>query len=280
MNGIIVVNKEKDYTSRDIVNILNKEFNTKKIGHTGTLDPIATGVLVICIGKYTKLVDKITCYDKEYIATIKLGIKTDTLDITGNVIERDDNTSVDKNVLINTLNSFLGKSMQEVPSYSAVKINGKKLYEYARNSEEVELPKREINISEIELIDVNNDEITFRVVVSKGTYIRSLIRDICSSLGVLGTMSSLKRTRQGMFNINESYSLEDIKNNNFKLKTVEDIFLYPHYKLNDEEYFKVSNGVPLKINSFDSYLMLEYEGKVIAIYKNCDGVFKSYFRLI
>ena len=125
MNGILVINKESGYTSRDVVNILNKELHTKKIGHTGTLDPLATGVLVVCIGKYTKLVDKITCYDKEYIATIKLGIKTDTLDITGNILESTNNISVDKEVVINTLNSFLGSSMQEVPKYAAVKINGK-----------------------------------------------------------------------------------------------------------------------------------------------------------
>ena len=149
MNGIIVVNKESDYTSRDVINILNKTFNTKKIGHTGTLDPLATGVLVVCVGKYTKLVDKLTSYDKEYIATIKLGIKTDTLDITGNVLEENYNINLNEQEVINILNSFLGSSIQEVPKYAAVKVNGKKLYEYARNNEEINLPKREIQISDI-----------------------------------------------------------------------------------------------------------------------------------
>jgi tRNA pseudouridine55 synthase len=279
MNGILVVNKEKDYTSRDIVNILNKKFKTKKIGHTGTLDPMATGVLVICMGKYTKLVDKITCYDKEYIATIKLGISTDTLDITGNIIEENDKVIVDNQVLINTLNSFLGKSIQEVPKYAAVKVNGKKLYEYARSGEEVILPKREIEISEIELLENKPGEITFRAVVSKGTYIRSLIRDICASLGVLGTMSTLKRTRQGIFKISNTYNLEDIEKDNYELLTVDDIFNYPHYILNDEEYKKVSNGVPLKIKSDDCYLCMEYDKKVISIYQNEGNIFKSYFKL-
>jgi len=179
MNGVLVINKESSYTSRDVINVLNKKLGTKKMGHTGTLDPIATGVLVVCIGKYTKLVDKITSYDKEYIATIQLGIRTDTLDTTGKVLEESPILDVDNQVLIHTLESFLGVSLQEVPKYAAVKVNGKKLYEYARNNEEIDLPKRKIEVKEIELLSMVNDEATFRVVVSKGTYIRSLIRDIC-----------------------------------------------------------------------------------------------------
>lgn len=279
MNGLIVINKPENYTSRDVVNILNKKFGTKKIGHTGTLDPLATGVLVICLGKYTKLVDKITCYDKEYVATIKLGLSTDTLDITGNFLEENDKQIVDNKLLIDTLNSFLGHSMQEVPKYAAVKINGKKLYEYAREGIEVELPKREIEISEIELLENRQGEITFRVVVSKGTYIRSLIRDICDSLGVLGTMSRLTRVRQGMFTLDNAVSLQDIDNNNYNLLTIDEIFDYPYYKLNNEEYFKVSNGVPLRINKEDLYLMMEYEGKILAIYKLDGDVYKPYFML-
>jgi tRNA pseudouridine55 synthase len=277
MNGILVINKEKDYTSRDVVNILNKKFMTKKIGHTGTLDPMATGVLVVCLGKYTKLVDKITCYDKEYIATIKLGILTDTLDITGNVIKKNDKKIVDNQVLINTLNSFLGPSIQEVPIYSAVKVNGKKLYEYARSGEQVVLPK--IEIKEIELLENKNGEITFRTIVSKGTYIRSLIRDICDSLGVLGVMSSLIRTRQGNFKISDAYKLKEIENDNYKLLKIEDIFSYQHYELSDDEYKKVSNGAFLKINLNDEYLFMEYKKEIIAIYKKYNDVFKTFFRL-
>lgn len=279
MNGIVVINKETGLTSRDVVNQLNKQLNTKKIGHTGTLDPLATGVLVICIGKYTKLVDKITCYDKEYIATIKLGVRTDTLDSTGKIVEINDKVMVDNQVLKNTLNSFLGKSIQEVPKYAAIKINGKKLYEYARNNEKVELPKREIEISDIELLEKKKDEIKFRVVVSKGTYIRSLIRDICEKLNVIGTMSNLKRTRQGMFTIENSYSLTDVKKGNFSVLKVEDIFPYTHYILNDEEYKKVKNGVPILLNKEDGYLFMEYKNQIIAIYKNFEEVYKPYFML-
>ncbi len=279
MNGIIIINKPTSYTSRDIINILNKKFNTKKIGHTGTLDPLATGVLVICIGKYTKLVEKITAYQKEYIATIKLGIKTDTLDTTGKILEKDDNINVDNQVLINTLNSFLGESMQEVPIYSAVKINGKKLYEYARNKKNIKLPKRKIKIKEIELISNINGEITFRTLVSKGTYIRSLIRDICNSLNVLGSMSSLIRTKQGSFDINNSYSLEDINNNNYELLTVKQIFNYPIHNLNEYEYQKVKNGNPLALNFQNEYLILDYQEKTIAIYHLENNIYKSYFML-
>jgi len=279
MNGVLVINKPKDYTSRDVVNVLNKKLKTKKIGHTGTLDPMATGVLVICIGKYTKLVDKITSYDKEYIATIKLGVSTDTLDITGEVLKEDDNVVVDNKLLIDTLNSFLGRSMQKVPKYAAVKINGKKLYEYARAGEEIELPKREIEISDIELLENKLGEIKFRAVVSKGTYIRSLIRDICDKLGVLGTMSELTRSRQGVFTLDDAQTLQNVDNEGYKLLTIDDIFNYPHYKLNNEEYFKVTNGVPLKINKDDAFLMMEYENKTIAIYKWDNGVYKMYFML-
>ena len=150
MNGILVVNKPDNYTSRDVVNIIGGILKTKKIGHTGTLDPIATGVLVVCIGNTTKLCELLTSEYKEYIATIKLGIKTDTLDTTGTIIETKD-YNVSKNQIKEVLNTFLGTSIQTTPIYSAVKVNGKKLYEYAREGIQVELPKREINITNIEL---------------------------------------------------------------------------------------------------------------------------------
>lgn len=279
MNGIIVINKESGCTSRDVINSLNKEFHIKRIGHTGTLDPLATGVLVVCIGKYTKLVDKITSLSKEYVATIKLGIETDTLDSTGNILAKNNKTVVDKQLLINTLHSFLGKSIQEVPKYAAVKVQGKKLYEYARNNEEVVLPKREIEITDIELLENDKGSIKFRVVVSKGTYIRSLIRDICNKLDVLGTMSSLIRTRQGDFLLEDAYAINDVKKGNYRLLTIEDIFSYPYYELNEEEYFKVKNGRVFTIDKTDSYLFMRYHGEVVAIYTLDENLYKVYFML-
>ena len=265
MNGILVVNKEKDYTSRDVVNILTKELNTKKIGHTGTLDPLATGVLVVCIGKYTKLVSEITSYDKEYIAQIKLGIKTDTGDITGNVLE-EKKFNITEDDITKVLNSFLGKIVQTVPKYSAVKINGKKLYEYARNNEDIELPKREIEVKKIELINYTDDIIQFKTTVSKGTYIRSLIEDICEKLNTVGTMNNLQRTKQGYFNIEDSYYLEDIKNNNYKLVDIEKILNYKTYDLSKKEYEKVINGCKMNFNINDEKVFLKYLGDIIAIY--------------
>ena len=270
MNGILVVNKEPNMTSRDVVNILTKFFNTKKIGHTGTLDPIAEGVLVICLGKYTKLCDLLTSKYKEYIATIKLGIKTDTSDITGTVIEKKD-FNITKEQIIEVLNSFKGESLQQVPIYSAVKVKGKKLYEYAREGKEVELPTRNINITSIELISFNNDEIVFKTTVSKGTYIRSLIEDICTKLNTVGTMSKLVRTKQGEFSIEKSYTLEDIKNNNYKLLSLEEVLKDMESIDIDENLLKpVNNGAVINKIFKGDMACLKYDNKILAIYKTYD----------
>ncbi len=279
MNGILVINKEKNYTSRDVVNILTKIFSTKKIGHTGTLDPLATGVLVICIGRYTKLVSEITSYDKEYVAEIKLGIKTDTGDITGSIIDKK-NYEITKEQINKVLKSFLGKSIQTVPKYSAVKINGKKLYEYARNNEIIELPKREIEVKNIELLNFENDIIEFKTTVSKGTYIRSLIEDICESLGTVGTMNNLKRTKQGCFDIINSYSIEDVKNKKYNLVDIEKILNYPVYNLKEEELKKVLNGAKIQLNDiYSNKVILKYSGEIIAIYQKEFDIFKPYIML-
>ena len=216
MQGAIIVNKAPNMTSRDVINILNKKFNTKSIGHTGTLDPIAEGVLVCLIGKYTKLTDILINHDKEYIASFKLGILTDTLDITGKIL-KEEKINLTKEENQKTILSFKGTYNQEVPIYSAVKINGKKLYEYARNNEEITLPKREVNIYDIELLNIDNECLTIKTKVSKGTYIRSLIRDIGLKLNTNATMTKLIRTKLDKFTIEESYTLEDIQNDNYKI---------------------------------------------------------------
>ena len=250
---IINVCKEKNMTSRDVVNIISKHLHTKKVGHTGTLDPLATGVLIVCTNHDTKLVDILTSKNKEYIATMRLGIQTDTGDITGNIIKRA-TYKVTKDQIIKVLNNFLGSSTQTVHIYSAVKINGKKLYEYARNGEEVTLPTREINISSIELLDYHDDLIKFKVTVSKGTYIRSLIEDIGKTLQTVATMEDLVRTKQGNYKIEDSYTLEDIKNDNYKPIPLNIVLKdYHTYNLNATEYFKVKNGSKmLEINTDDN----------------------------
>ncbi|CCY89488.1 tRNA pseudouridine synthase B [Mycoplasma sp. CAG:956] len=273
---IINVCKEKNMTSRDVVNIISKHLHTKKVGHTGTLDPLATGVLIVCTNHDTKLVDILTSKNKEYIATMRLGIQTDTGDITGNIIKRA-TYKVTKDQIIKVLNNFLGSSTQTVPIYSAVKINGKKLYEYARNGEEVTLPTREINISNIELLDYHDDLIKFKVTVSKGTYIRSLIEDIGKTLQTVATMEDLVRTKQGNYKIEDSYTLEDIKNDNYKPIPLNIVLKdYHTYNLNATEYFKVKNGSKMLLNIDDKIVTLLYNNKPIALYRKENDIYRVY----
>ena len=275
----MVINKPKGVTSRDIVNEVSKILKTKKIGHTGTLDPIATGVLVLTINKATKLSEIITSEEKVYQAEVILGIKTDTLDITGNILE-ECNTNYTKEEIVNTLNSFIGTYNQEVPIYSAVKINGKKLYEYARNKEKVTLPKRMvtikyINLDEINYID-NKTVFKFTCKVSKGTYIRSLINDIATKLNTIGTMKNLVRIEQGNFNIKDSYTLEDIKNNNYKIIPIKEALKdYFTVKVDDKLKFKVMNGQILD-DIYNQEYVLFVDDDVIALYKNEKNKLKPY----
>ena len=274
MNGIIIINKELGYTSRDIVNIVSKELGTKKVGHTGTLDPMASGVLVLCVGNALKVCEMLTNHDKEYIAGITLGIETDTLDLEGNVISTKD-VDIDKEVIMDVVNSFKGTYMQEVPKYSAVKVNGKKLYEYARKNIFVELPKKEVTIDEISVIDdivydAGKVHFTIKCKVSKGTYIRSLVRDIGIKLGVPSVMSSLIRTKLGKFDIEDAVNLDDIKNGSYKLLNVMDAFPdILRIKVSDDIAFKVKNGVVLdKFFDEEMAFILDKDGNLLAIYHN------------
>ena len=272
-NGILVIKKDKGYTSRDVVNIISKEFGTKKVGHNGTLDPLATGVLVICLNRYTKLNELLSSNVKEYIAEVTLGIKTDTLDIEGTLLEEKE-TFVNKEDLKKTLKKYETTYEQEVPIYSAVKVNGKKLYEYARSGEKVILPKKKVTIKKIELLDFNENKFTFKCLVSKGTYIRSLIRDILNDLGVIGTMSNLTRTKQGVFDIENSYSLEDVRNGNYKLLLVKDVLDINKITVSDELKFKILNGNKVKGNYSDKVLFLDEDGRELAIYKKDNDDYK------
>ena len=258
-------------TSRDVVNKICKIFNTKKVGHTGTLDPLATGVLAVAINKGLKIVDEITSYDKEYEAEVLLGINTDTLDITGNILEeRKVDITVDE--IDKVLASFIGDYHMLVPKYSSIKVNGKKLYEYARNNEEVEIPFRDVKvfelsrISDIEKID---DRVSFKIrcKVSKGTYIRSLIRDISNRLGTIGTMKELKRTKQGDFDIKDSYTLRDIENDNYRLLSIKSVLKMPFIEVTDDIINLVKNGNKIDNNYKFDEICFTKNGEVIAIYK-------------
>lgn len=266
MDGILIVNKEKNMTSRDVVNKVSKILGTKKIGHTGTLDPMAEGVLVLAIGKCLKIVDDLTALNKEYEAEITLGIETDTLDITGNII-KEENKKIDADVLDKVLKSFIGKYDMQVPIYSAIKVNGKKLYEYARNNEEVKLPIKEVYINDLKRIsDIKDNKFLITCDVSKGTYIRSLIRDIGKELNIPCTMSKLVRLKQGKFDIKNSYSLSEIEKNEYKLLTMEECIDLPIIEIDDFLYNKVKHGSKLQNRyEYDKFCFM-YNKKVVAIY--------------
>lgn len=212
MDGIIIVNKTKGCTSHDVVNKVKKIVN-KKVGHTGTLDPLATGVLPLLIGKGTLCSKYLINHDKVYEVSLKLGISTDTMDAEGKITEEQ---NVDEKIFVKenvekVLSSFIGKQEQIPPIYSAIKVAGKKLYEYARKGEKVEIPKREIEIYNIELIGINkvSKELEFKVSCSKGTYIRSLCTDIAKKLGTIGYMSGLERLQVGEFKIENAIKIDE-----------------------------------------------------------------------
>lgn len=275
MNGLLLVNKQSNITSSDVVIKVRKLLNIKKVGHTGTLDPLAEGLLILTVGNATRIQELITEKDKEYIATMKLGIKTDTYDTEGKII---DQKEVPNNLNIEeVLNSYIKKYNQEVPIYSSIKVNGKKLYEYARENIEVELPKREVEIKDIKLLSINNNEVTFKCLVSKGTYIRSLINDIGNTLGTYATMTKLIRTKIDNFSLDNSYTLEDIEKGNYKLISIEEILDYPKIEIDDNLYKKISNGVVLDntYNIKDKVLFI-YNSNVKAIYYNDNNKLKVY----
>lgn len=270
MNGILVVNKEKNMTSRDVVNEVCKKLNTRHIGHTGTLDPIATGVLVLGVNDGCKIIDLLTSNNKTYEAEIIMGIETDTLDVTGNILKEEE-INITKDKIEEVIANFPKKYLQEVPKYSAIHVDGKRLYEYARNNIDVELPKREVEIYSLKLLEVNNNTFRIEASVSKGTYIRSLIRDIGSMLGVCCSMKELKRTKQGIFDIKDAYNLEDI-NSDTKLLSISDALINcDRLIISGDLEKKVRNGMILDLpTNSDLILILNKENKLLAIYKRYD----------
>ena len=280
MDGIIVINKEKEYTSHDVVaklkkklNIskvgpkLKKKLNISKVGHTGTLDPNATGVLPILIGKGTKFSKYLINHDKIYEVELELGQKTDTADIEGKVIEEKnvDEKYIKEN-LLQVLESFVGKQEQIPPMYSAIKKNGKKLYEYARAGEKVEIKPRKIEIYKIDLNKYDKNIISFVVSCSKGTYIRSLCEDIAEKLNTVGYMKNLKRLQVGEFNIKDAVYIDDIdlKNVNDHLITLEEILKEtPCINLGEKKLKLFLNGVQLTDNNIDGLYKIYVANKFI-----------------
>lgn len=273
MDGILLINKTTGMTSHDVVMKIRKLLKTKKVGHCGTLDPDATGVLVICVNKATKAIQFLTADSKEYIATLSLGKSTDTYDASGKVLEEKEFNGI-KN-LEEVLNSFVGKQKQLPPIYSAIKVNGKKLYEYARENKEVEIKPRDIEIKEIELLKVEDNEITFRVLCSKGTYIRSLCVDIANKLGYPGHMKSLMRSQSGDFKLEDCFTLEDVEQGNYRLISMDEAFTSFDKMVVDEKI--VIYGKTIKSDIDHNVAVYSEEGKLLAIY-GPDG--KGYLKSI
>lgn len=273
MDGILLINKPAQMTSHDVVNKVRKLLHTKKVGHCGTLDPDATGVLVLCIGKATKALQFLMSEEKEYIATLTLGSATDTYDASGTIVESVNFQGVEN--VEDVLESFLGKQKQLPPLYSAIKVKGKKLYEYARNHEEVNIEPRDIEIKELELLNINNNLITFRVKCSKGTYIRSLCVDIAKALGYPGHMASLIRTQSGHFHIHDCVTLEDIEKGYYRLLSLEEAFEhFEKYVLEDENV--VYHGKMIQSDINHQVVVVNKEGHVLAVYgPNGQGYLKS-----
>ena len=265
MEGVLVIHKEKNMTSHDVVGRLRRILKTKKIGHAGTLDPMATGVLVIGVGRATKLLQFLTAETKVYRATLKLGFSTTTYDLEGETVEsKDYQNDVTQDMVLETLHRFLGDSKQIPPIYSAIKKDGKPLYEYAREGKEVEIEARDIHISIIDLVAFENDEITFDVVCSKGTYIRSLCVDIAAELNYPGVMSNLLRIQSGNFKLEDAVYLKDVEEGNFQMIDIDKALDMPKLVVEDANIVFHGKKIPSDINH--DVAIYDKKGHLLAVY--------------
>ncbi len=276
MDACILIDKPRNMTSFDVCHKIRRITNEKRVGHTGTLDPNATGLMIVLLGKYTKYLPYCDHDRKEYIASCKLGIKTDTQDIWGNVLE---------SVVVNPysfqqwqqlLTSFLGKQMQVPPMVSAIKHNGKRLYQLAREGKEVERKPREIEIYELELLACEDDEFTIRAVVSSGTYVRTLCEDIAAASGNLGTLSSLRRTKIQNVEVSKACSIEQVSEHIYDIN-IRNIINddYQQIEVNDEIVADIMNGKRLKLDASTNIVILLNNDKILAAYeKENDNIYK------
>ena len=285
-NLLIAINKEQDWTSSDVVikarNVLSKYFNEKvKIGHMGTLDPMATGVLLLGVNKATRLFDYLLSKDKTYIGTLTFGTSTDTLDSTGNIVST--SSLPKKEDVEKAIKNFVGTITQIPPKYSAIKINGKKAYDLAREGKDFEIKGRQVNIYDIQILDTvldgeNVKSVKLQVACSSGTYIRTLFFDIAKSINVDGHMSSLNRIKLANIGIEKAITIEDFVNAPKRgfinpidvISSIMDV-----YELNDKEYYDVARGVGIKLENKADTLAFTKDGELKFIAKNIDGIYKS-----
>lgn len=282
MNGIILVDKPQDWTSHDVVAKLRGILHERRIGHSGTLDPLATGLLVVFVGRATRAVEFAEADSKEYIAGLRLGIATDTQDISGNIISRCDAIPARETVIC-AVNSFVGEIDQIPPMYSAIKVGGKKLYELARRGESVERKSRRISINSIDVVGEDGDDLLLRVNCSKGTYIRTLCHDIGEKLGCGACMSSLRRTAAGVFLIENAHSIEEIQAaaasgdlQNFLLPLDTLFDQYPVLTVNENRTKRLKTGNIINFNAPDGkYRVYSESGEFLLLGEISDGKLKT-----
>ena len=277
MDGFLFIDKPIGMTSRDVCNQISRLFKTKKVGHIGTLDPFATGLLIVTINKGNKAGTFLDGFSKEYIASLLLGEESSTGDTEGEITKKEEVKAYSIEEINKTLNSFLGKSMQIPPMTSAISINGKKLYKLAHQGKEIERPAREINVLEISLEDYKNNVITFKTFVSKGTYIRVLGEDIAKKLDTVGHLISLRRTKVGPFDISEAHKLEDI--NESSIVSIYDVLsrFSNVYKANEKMEKDIKDGKILELIvdiENDNVLVVNQNNEAIAMYKKENDVLK------
>ena len=276
MDGIILLNKEKDISSFKAINNLKYKLKLKKVGHAGTLDPLAEGLMIVLVNNATKLSDMLLKQSKEYYAECELGYETDTYDCTGEktLIYEGEITS-DKEKITSILESFQGDYEQTPPMYSAIKINGQKLYDLARKGIEVERKSRIVNIGYINRINIEGNKVGFYIHAGSGTYIRSVIQDFGRRLGTYATMTKLIRTKIGKFSLENAYREKEISDESVLLG-VENIFDYPAVSITDEEYFKMKNGIKLTKELSDGYYSIYNNGGYKGIGISDDGILKRF----
>lgn len=271
-----MVNKPSGITSHDLVMKVRKKLMTQKIGHTGTLDPLANGVMILTVGKATKILPYITNHDKEYIAVLKLGIRTNTLDVTGDVLEEREINKVTEEQIREVFKSFIGPQKQVPPMFSAKKINGKKLYELAREDIEIEREACDIVIHEMELLDFNgNDEIKFRVSCSAGTYIRVLCENVAERLNNIGTMKELTRTRIDRYTLEDCYSIDEVSPDCEFVSTYDILSGYPYVEIEDLK--PIYDGKKIQIECNEELIFIVNNERIIAAYERItdNGIYAS-----
>ena len=282
MEGIIVIDKPIGITSFDVIRVLRRNLKERRIGHTGTLDPLATGILVICVGKATKLAQDIEGYEKEYVADLELGFKTDTYDIEGKVLAKVEEFNISYENFEETLETFKGDIKQIPPMYSAIKVDGKKLYELAREGVEIERKARDVSIKNLETISFDGVNAKIDCTVSKGTYIRSLIYDLGEKLGTFATMTGLRRTRVGEEDLARAFTLETIEKmvseNDFSfLVSIEDYFKFPKVDIEDENDLKLFvNGQRCKKRINEGKYRVYSKNNFIGLGEVTKGLLKGY----